>query len=461
MTAPTLSQTASDDPLGAPAAPVRGIGLWGALSANILNMIGVGPFITIPLALSAMGGPQAMLGWLLGAVLCVCDGLVWAELGSALPRSGGPYHYLLEAFGPARWGGLFSFIFLWQSLLIGPLSIASGAVGFGQYLGFLAPGLSHGALTAAAAGLCLLNTALLWRRVDSIGKISILITVTVVAATVWIVVSGATHFNPRLAFDFPKDAFKITPAFWTGLGASSLIAIYDYGGYNNVCLIGEEVRSPTRTIPATVLISIAVVAALYLGLNLSVLGALPWREAEHSNAVVSEFMRRIYGDWGGVLVTVLILVASWGSALAVLLGFSRVPYAAAAAGRFFKPFGQLHPQGRFPTWGLLYMGVLSAAACFFSLADLIAVLIIVQTLFQFIAQCVAVVLLRRRPQGDPKRFRMPLYPLPVIGALVGWICILATSQAKHVEIAAVMLTAGAAVYFVQAGRRGAWPAKRA
>ena len=444
-------------PPGSDTRPLRAVGLPGALSANVLNMIGVGPFITIPLALTAMGGPQAMLGWLLGAVLCVCDGLVWAELGSAMPQSGGPYHYLLRAFGPRSLGRLFSFIFLWQTLLIGPLSIASGAVGFADYTTYLAPHLQHWQLAAIAAAVCLLNTALLYRDVRIIQKISVLMTVIVLGAMVWIIVSGAMHFDPRLAFDFPSGAFKPTGAFWAGLGSATLIAVYDYGGYNNVCLIGEEVRAPNRTIPHAVLWSIGIVAVLYFGLNLSILGALPWRAAEHSNAVVADFMRLVHGPWGGVLVTVLILVASWGSVLAMLLGYSRVPYAAAADGRFFGAFARLHPRGHFPTLGLLYMGVLSAVACLFSLADLIAVLIVVQTMFQFAAQCVAVILLRRGAVASQERFRMPLFPLPALIALAGWIYITVTSKPAHILIGVAMFSAGTVVYLVQARRRSQWP----
>jgi amino acid transporter len=443
------------------AAPLRAVGLSGALSANILQMIGIGPFITIPLALTAMGGPQAMLGWLLGAVLCVCDGLVWAELGSAMPRSGGPYHYLQQAFGPRSLGRLFSFVFLWQSLLIGPLSIASGAVGFADYTGYLAPSLTHGERTAIAAGLCLLNTALLWRDVRDIQKLSVLITVVVVGATVWIVLSGAMHFDARVAFDFPADAFKPSGSFWMGLGAATLIAVYDYGGYNNVCLIGEEVKQPARVIPRAVLWSIAIIAVLYFGLNLSILGTLPWRSAQHSSAVVADFMTQIHGAWGGKLVAVLILIASWGSALAVLLGVSRVPYAAAKDGHFLKGFATLHPRGHFPTLGLLYMGGLSAVACFFSLGDLIAVLIVIQTMFQFAAQCVAVILLRRGAKPAAECFRMPLFPLPALVALAGWLYITATSQPRHMAIAALMLLAGTAVYLIRARKQGDWPFQRA
>jgi amino acid transporter len=243
------------------------------------------------------------------------------------------------------------------------------------------------------------------------------------------------------------------------LGSATLIAVYDYGGYNNACLIGEEIRAPDRTIPRAVLWSIAIVAVLYFGLNLSILGTLPWREAEHSQAVVAAFMRLIYGSWGGTLVTLLILIASWGSVLAMLLGYSRVPYAAAADGRFFAAFARLHPRGHFPTWGLLYMGVGSALACLVSLADLISVLIVVQTMFQFAAQCIAVMLIRRTNTVE-RRFRMPLYPIPALVALAGWIYITVTSKPAHIATGALMFLAGTGVYLVQARRRSQWPFHR-
>ncbi len=134
------------------------MGLWGATSANMLNMVGVGPFITIPLALAAMGGSQAMLGWIVGALIAVCDGMVWAELGAAMPDSGGPYYYLLEAFGPRSLGLLMSFLFLWQAVFIGPISIASGAVGFAEYARYLVPAVVGWKAVGLAAGVCLFNT---------------------------------------------------------------------------------------------------------------------------------------------------------------------------------------------------------------------------------------------------------------------------------------------------------------
>jgi len=435
-------------------APRRLLGLPGAISANLLNMIGIGPFITIPLALSAMGGPQALLGWLLGAVLCMFDGFVWAELGSALPRSGGSFHYLREAFGPQRLGRLFGFLYLWQVLLTGPMSIASGTVGFAKYATYLWPALTGWEIAAMAAGLCLLNTVLLWRDVRSIERLSVVVSVIVIGACLWIICSGALHFDAARAFAFPPGAFTLNHGFWMGLGAATLIGVYDYGGYNNVCMLGGEVRDPQRTIPRAVLLSIPIVALLYIGLNLAILGVLPWQEAARSQAVVADFMQKLYGPLGGTTVAILILIASWGSALVVLLGYSRVPYAAAVEGEFFASFAKLHPRGGFPTLSLLFMGLASAAACFISLDNLIAALIVVQTLFQYTAQCFAVVMLRR--QNRPG-FRMPLYPVPVIVTLIGWLYIVTTSKPFHIAAGIAMVVLGSAMFLLLAKTRNRWP----
>lgn len=438
----------------------RGMGLAGAMSTNILNMVGIGPFLTIPLALAAMGGPQAMLGWVLGAILCLCDGLVWAELGSALPRSGGPYHYLLQAFGRNSWGRMISFLFLWQSLLIGPISIAAGAVGFGQYASFLAPHLQHAQLVMMAMAVCLINTGLLYRNIRSVSTVSIIISIVVLGTCLWITVSGAMHFSSAIAFNFPTNAFHLSRPFWLGLGSATLIAVYDYGGYSNVCFIGEEIRQPRKTIPRAIIYSILLIAVLYLAMNLSIIGTVPWQQGQHSKAIVADYMQILYGHWGGVLVASLILVASWGSVFAIILGFSRVPYAAAMDGRFFKPFARLHPTGKFPSTSLLFMGLLATVACLFSLADLISVLIVIQTMIQFAAQCVAVILLRRRSAAAPGAFRMPLYPLPAIVALAGWIYIVLSSNPAHIAIGFAMATTGAAAYLLQAKRKEEWPFNR-
>ncbi|MGN6481906.1 APC family permease [Luteibacter sp.] len=436
--------------------PPRAIGFWGGLSANVLNMIGIGPFVTIPLALSALAGPAVLLGWIAGALLCLCDGLVWAELGSTIPESGGPYHYLREAYGRERAGRLFGFLYLWQTLLTAPLSIGSAAVGFAQYAGYLMPSLGDSGRILIAATLCLVNTAILYRKVGDIQKLSLVVTVAVVAAAAWIVFTGISHFDMATARHFLDAPSPTGKGFWLGLGAVSLIAVYDYGGYNNVCMLGGEVKQPRRTIPRAVLISIPVVAVLYLGLNVSILGVLPWETASKSTAVVADMLQAVHGAWGGTVAVVLILVASWGSALVVLLGYSRVPYAAAADGQFFKPFARLHPRDGFPTVSLLFVGITSALACFLSLEKLISMLMVVQILFQYIAQCFAVVALRRRGHAADV-FRMPLYPLPIAISVAGWLYLVATSGVSTMLTAVVAITVGCILFLWQARRTRTWP----
>ncbi len=435
----------------------RGLGPFGAISANVLNMVGVGPFLTIPLAISAMGGPQAMVGWVLGALLCLCDGMVWAELGSAMPSSGGSYYYLLEAYGRNNLGQLMSFLLLWQTLLIGPISIASGAVGFSEYMSFIDPELTHNKLVAVAIGVCLFNAFLLYRNIRSIDRITVAMTSIVIVTCLWVIVSGALHFRASLAFDYPVGAFHMSQAFWTGLGATTLIAVYDYGGYNNVCLLGGEIEQPRRNIPRAIIFSILLVALLYLLMNLSIIGSLNWHVARYSHAIAADFMQAVYGHWAGLLVSFLVLAVSFGAVFANMLGYSRIPWAAAAEGRFFAPFARLHKTGGFPTVSLLFMGVFSAVACLLSLEQLIKVLIVVQAIFQFAAQCIAVELVRRRNPLENDVYRMPLYPIPAVIALLGWFYVAGSSGVRYLAIGIGMVAVGSGIYFLKAKREREWP----
>lgn len=419
-------------------------------------MVGIGPFLTIPLIIAAMGGPQAMLGWGIGAVIALCDGLVWSELGAAMPGSGGSYQYLREAFGPQTRGRLMSFLFLFQSVVATPLLTASGAVGFAEYSKFLFPALTYWQTKGVAAAVCLIATFLLYRNIKSIGKVSVGLFLVVLLTMAWIMFAGARHFNPHLAFAFPPGAFHLSPAFLTGLGAAALIAMYDYQGYFTVCLIGDEVKEPARTIPRTVLLSIVLLAFCYIGMNLSVIGVVPWREAMQSKAIVSDFIGRIYGPGLAGFSAVLIMLAAFGSVFTVLLGFTRIPYAAAREGEFFSLYGRVHPKG-FPSFSVLTMGIASAFACLFQLEDLISALLIIQILTQFMAQCWCVVLIRKYRRDIRRPFSMYLYPLPVILALAGWLFIVLSSPARFIVAGLVTVLAAAGAYFLRARSRGEWP----
>src|SRR4051812_6855735 len=329
---------------------IRAIGLREGISLNVIEMIGIGPFITIPLIISAMGGPQAMLGWVLGAVLAICDGLVWAELGAAMPRAGGSYFYLKRIYGENSLGRVMSFLFIWQLTFSAPLSIASGCIGLSRYAAYIFPSLDHvyatltvnlgfdffgetsGSVTISnaaifAACVCLIAVWLLYRKISDVGRSSILMWAGVLLTIAWVIFAGVTHFDVKRAFDFPQNAFSLNSNFFLGLGAALLVSTYDFWGYYNIAFLGEEVEEPERNIPRAMMYSILAVGAIYLVMNTSILGVLPWRElsAAASNDsryyIISTMMERLYGHWAGVLASVLIMWTAFASVFSLLLGY--------------------------------------------------------------------------------------------------------------------------------------------
>ncbi|MEO8575177.1 MAG: APC family permease [Gemmatimonadales bacterium] len=441
----------------------RRFGLLPATALNMTNMIGVGPFITIPLLMSALGGPQAMLGWIVALVIVICDGMVWSELGAAMPGSGGSFHYLREAFGRERFGRLMAFLFVWQFILSGPLEIASGYIGFAQYAGYIWKGITRTEVIVLVTAVGLINIALLYRRIQSIVKITISLWLGTLITVVAVIATGAMHFDPKVAFDFPPGAFNFSLGFFLGLGAAARIGIYDYLGYYDVCYIGDEVRDPGRVIPRSIMISTAAVAVIYIGINLSIIGVVPWREfvpaAAHpeSSFVVSIFMEKIYGSRIATIFTLLVLWTAFGSVFALLLGYSRIPFAAAQSGYFFRAFGRLHPTKDFPYVSLIVLGVISIVAGFFSLGTVIDALIVTRILVQFMGQIVGLILLRRHAPDMPRPYRMWLYPVPAFIALAGWIFVFATTQVRVILFGVGVLALGFVAFMLWSWRTTRWP----
>jgi len=442
--------------------------------------------------LTVMGGPQAMLGWILGAALATCDGLVWAELGAAMPGSGGSYRYLREIYGPQRWGRLISFLFIWQLSFSAPLSIASGCIGFSSYAAYIWKDLAHvysshsagvdlpllgalqfnwtiGPATFVAIGVCLFALFLLYRRITSISALTKFLWLGVMGTVTWIVVAGLTHFNVHQAFSFPPGAFRLSRDFFTGLGSAILIASYDYWGYYNVSFLGDEVQNPAKTIPRALLLSILLVACLYLMMNLCILAVVPWQElagtGQSGNGlpVISLFMQRIYGSWAAKLASGLIMWTAFASVFSLMLGYSRVPYAAALDGNYFRAFARVHPRERFPYVSLLALGSVAALFCFLRLADVIAALAVIRILLQFLVQAVGLIVLRITQPDLPRPFRMWLYPVPALIAIFGFLFTLISRKnfLKEIRYAAVILIVGLVIYLVRAWRGGEWPFGRA
>lgn len=440
----------------------RGIGLLQATAANMLEMIGIGPFITIPIILAAMNGPHAMIGWLVGALITICDGLVWAELGAAMPGSGGSYHYLQKAYGEHSLGRLMAFLFIWQTVCTAPFSIAGGAVGFANYSKYLWQTMTPVQGKLLAMGVCLLVTVLLYRDIRSIGRLSVVMWLIVLFTVGWVLIAGIANFNLDRVLDFPANSFSMSSLFFVGLGRATLQAVYDYGGYNNVCFFAGEVKNPSRNIPRAILFSILGVAAIYLTMNVTLISVVPWREAVTEGtlahqAIVADFTQRLYGSKAATVMTILILFTTFASLFAVMLGYSRVPYAAAADGRFFKVFARLHPTKNFPNFSLIFIGVTSALACWLKLETLIAALIIIEKIARDIGQAIAVIIIRRYRPEIHLPFRMWLYPLPSLIALAGWIFILQTNDSGIVLWGIALTIFGIAAYLWQARLKREWP----
>ncbi len=426
---------------------VRGLGLLQAVSLNVSNMIGVGPFLTIPIFLATMGGPQALIGWIVAAVLVLCDGLVWSELGAALPGSGGTYHYLREIYGRYRWGRILPFLFIWQFLASGTLELASGYIGSLDYLRYIFPNLEStlaawgvpGGGNTLMAAVSLVVLFVLCRRIEIVGWLSVVLCAGTLATVLTVIVCGVLNFDPSL-FVFPEHAFRLDSKFGMGLGGAMLIAVYDYLGYYNICHLGEEVREPGKTIPRAVIFSVLLVAAIYLTMNICVIGVVPWQDAMKSAEVGALFMERLYGRSAAVAFSWMILWTALACVFVMTLGYSRISYAAARNGDFFRPFARLHPKGRYPVVSLLALGILVAVFCYLPFDVLVKAAVTVRILVQFVAQIFALQILRKLRPDVPMPFRMKLYPIPSLLALIGWHCILGTADPY------VLLLSGGVLY---------------
>jgi len=435
----------------------RRLTVFNATTINMANMVGIGPFIAIALILKSLGGPQAYLAWLVGVVIAIADGLVVAELGAALPASGGTYVFLREGFGPKRWGRMLAFLFVWQVLFAGPLEIATGNIGLVQYLRVFWPDISDMEGKFMAAGICVFLVFALYRRIGSIAKIMAWLWTVMLITTGWVIISGLMSFDAKLAFDLPADAWKIDWNFFQGLGKGSAEVLYLFLGYYQVCYLGAEVKDPGRTIPRAVIYSVLAVAFIDVAISFSFIGAVPWREAMESQFLGATFVERVYGSWAAQVLAGLIVITAFASIFALLLGYSRVPYAAAKDGIFFRWLGELHPTKDFPHRSLLLIGAGAVVASFFSLEDVIAALMAARILIQFIGHTVALFLIRANRPDIERPFKMPLYPLPALISMVGYLYVFIALGPQFMAFGVGTLLLGAVVYMIAAKTQKQWP----
>jgi fructoselysine transporter len=459
----------------------RRLGLVQATALNMIDMVGIGPFVTLPLVMGFMG-PNFLLAWLVGAALAAVDGLIWSELGAAYPEAGGSYRFLKLAYGEHTWGRYMSFLYVWQTLIQSPLVLASGAIGFAQYFSYLVPLPEWWQPKLVAGSVVLLLIVLLYRRIEDIGKLGVALWVGVLGLMGWLIFGGLTHANHPVAI-LPTGGVGALPGLLlsAAMGQAAVKTVYSYLGYYNVCHLGAEIKGPEKVIPRSIFLSILGIAALYLLLNWSVGTVIPWEEVrtwqagagDKSQFIISVFMERLYGPAAAQAATGLVLLVAFASLFAVLLGYSRIPYAAAADGEFLPVFGKLHPTKQFPYVSLLLLGGVGFVfSLLFRLGEVISAILAMRILVQFVGQAVGLVLLRRRRGTASLPFKMPLYPLPVIVAVLVWLAVFAGIAPAEVnwggmhfklyfQLAAVGMMALGTVAFLLWSRRAAkWPFER-
>ncbi len=432
----------------------RSIGLFSGTAINMTQMCGIGPFITIPIMVATMGGPQAVIGWIVGAILAVADGMVWAELGAAMPGSGGTYVYLREAF-QYRSGKLMPFLFIWTVLLTIPLLMSTGIIGMVEYLGFFFPHLGWWEVHLISLVATALVTLLLYRRIESVRVITIALWVIMLLSVIGVSAAGFSDFHPDYAFTYPQGMFG--GKFFVGLGGGLIIGIYDYLGYFTTAYMGDELRDPGRTMPGSIIISVIAMMFVYLILNISVLGVAPWQEIAQSKSVASLVVEHSWGHAAAAVMTVLIIVTAFASVFAGLLGGSRVPFQAAHEKVFLSVFGKLHAKHGFPHVALLTMGVITAIGTFFDLAEVINMLLAATIIVQFIAQIAALVVLRKRQPELHRPYRQWLYPVPCVIALAGWIYVYVSASTLSLILSGIWIVAGLVVFAIWARVNRSWP----
>lgn len=435
----------------------RRLGLLQATAINMTDMVGIGPFITLPMVIGMMNGPYFLYAWLAGAILSMVDAMVWSELGAAFPMAGGSYNFLKITYGKNGLGKLMSFLFVWQTMIQAPLVIASAAIGFAAYFSYLLP-LTVLESKMMSGGVVICIVALLYRKIEDIGKISVLLWGAVILTLFWIIGGGLAHGNFLQPIRNVNDGLTINYAFVTAIGFASVKSVYSYLGYYNVCHLGGEIINPAKNIPRSMFISIAGIAVLYLMMNISVVSVIPWQIAKDSQFVVSVFMQQLAGPTAAKIVTCLVLIVAFASVFSATLGYSRIPYAAAADGSFFKVFAKLHPTGKFPYVSLLFLGgVAFVFSLLFKLSEVISAILAMRILIQFIAQAVGLLLLRKVRSKNDFPYKMPFFPLPVYLAILMWFGILVSTGKKMVAGGLIAIVTGAVVYFIKAKLNKEWP----
>jgi amino acid transporter len=437
----------------------RKISILQATAINMTDMVGIGPFVVLSMVAEIMQGPWFLYAWIAGAILSFVDAMVWSQLGSTYPLAGGSYNFLKEGFGP-KWGKFMSFLFVWQTMIQAPLVIASAAIGFASYFRYIFP-LNEWQGKTMSGSIVILIVLMLYRKIEAIGKISVMLWVGVLVTMAWLIGGGLFHGNFLQPILHMNDGLKLDHAFAAALGFASVKTIYSYLGYYNVCHLGGEIMHPQKNIPKSMFISIIGIAVLYLMMNISVASVLPLEQIQKSKFVVSEFVAVLFGSTAANIATLLILWVAFASVFSATLGYSRIPFAAAKDGAFFKVFAKLHPTKHFPYVSLLVLGsVAFVFSLLFKLHEVINAILAMRILIQFIGQAIGLLLLVKKKGMAHFAWKMPLYPLPVILAIIIWGLVFISTGFNMILGGLTVIGLGIIAFLIKSNRTKEWPFKK-
>jgi fructoselysine transporter len=414
----------------------RELSLTHATVLNMIDMVGIGPFVALPIILIAFPGKFSLIPWLIGAALALGDGLVWSELGAAWPKAGGSYIFLQKLFR-GKPGKVMSFLYVVQTTLHTPLVITSACIGFVNYLRYFED-LSFIQGKMVMIGIVLMIVFFLYRKVIDVGKIGIALSIIVVTLLLWTIITGAIAFDTNIYLANSATPNKLgsiwSIGFWYLAGNASTKAIYSYLGYYNVCHIGSEIKNPVKNIPRSIMLSVVGIAILYISMQFVISGAVEQKVITSENVpLISMLFQKVYGTQVANIATIMLLVVAFSSLFALLLGYSRIIWAAANEGMHFKVFAHLHPTKNFPDYALLIFGGIAIIFCmiFNKASDVFKFIVVTRIFIQFIPQSIGVILMRINKRQAELPYKMALFPFLIIISILIWLYVFISSGIQY------------------------------
>merc|ERR1719193_2452092 len=410
-----------------------------ACGLNTMNMFGTGPFITIPFVVAAADppGPHALIGYAMAAFACMNDSLVWSELGAMWPDSGGSYVYLRELYGPQTWGRLCAFIFVWQIMVSGPMEAASGFIATTQYIAYIDKEYSYIHHSGIAFGMCVTTIWALYREIDEVGTITLVLWAFTIGAIIFTVIAGFITFESHF-IESPSDAFDDGSTFFFSMAVAARFAVYDFTGYYDVNFVGKECQNPRRTIPIACVATCVIVAMCFFLVDVAVIGSLEWDPnpasgepgyvalvtsgAESANFIMALFCETHISRTFAIVFTLLVCITIFGSCFSFIIGLAQVPYTAAKDGYFYDFLAHQHEHYKgLSDYSLLFVGGLSTIFCFVELEIVIEGMLTMMLLVQFMGQGWGLIYYRwftPKENQEIGAFTVPMFPIPNIIQLI-------------------------------------------